>query len=124
MKVVQREMTFPQIWEDFPVFLVEIRYTYQWEGRLLSGCLLAGNEGAMIMDAILLILPVLTSAVLVCNFVTCIHRHRTVEDVYRSYHHLGPLCLPVGHQPWSVCLQYRCPADAGSTLDVLPGHVY
>jgi len=90
----------------------------------LSGFLLVGHEGAMSMDAILLILPVLTSAVLVCNFVTCIHRHRTVEDVYRSYHHLGPLCVPVGQQLWSVGLHYRCPPDAGHALDVLPGHVY
>lgn len=85
----------------------------------------------MIMDAVLMILPILTSAVLVYNFVTCMHRYQTVEDLYHTYHHLGPLYLPIGHQLWSA--QYRCSPDAGRvmacqdagrTLDVLPGHLY
>ena len=64
------------------------------------------------MNAILTILPLLISAIVVCNFVTFLRRHGTVEHFYHTYHNASPSCLPIGHRQLSDPPKSIAPTDA------------
>jgi hypothetical protein len=68
------------------------------------------------VNAILTILPLLTSAIIVCNFVAFLRHRETVERFYHTYHNTDPSCLPIGHRQLNDLPKYIGPTDADIVL--------
>ncbi len=69
------------------------------------------------MNAILTILPLLISAMIVCNFVAFLRHRGTVERFYHIYQNTNPSCLPIGHRQLSDPPKYVAHTDADVAME-------